>query len=496
MTVIEQRGQTTTTSSAPTNAPARAPLRINLFLKYVALVVAVVLIALLTNGAFDVWFSYQEYKGSLIRIQREQAEAAAAKIGQFIHEIEAQVGWTTQLPWSASTLEQRRFDASRLLRQVPAITELSQIDATGHEQLRVSRLAMDVVGSETDYSHDPKFTEAVAHKVYYGPVYFRRESEPYMTLSLAGTHPKRRRVGCGGEPQADLGRGLADQGRRARPRVCRRRPRAADRPPGHQPGLAQHRPVSARPGAGSTRASRRQESEQVQEADDIQTRRCSPRMRRSRRSAGSCSSSCRSKKPMRRFMRPSAFGHDPARRFAARPRRRPRPGTQDGRADPGAARRRGTDRRGDLGQRISIRTGDELEGLADQFNDMAGQLQESYADLERKVEDRTEQLAQSVEELRALGEVRQAVNSTLDLKTVLDTIVTKATQLSGTEAGAIYVLTRAARISVTCHLRHERRTDRRDGKTAATISDAVGRCRRAEPEQIPICGTASARSTR
>jgi hypothetical protein len=38
-----------------------------------------------------------------------------------------------------------------------------------------------------DYSHDPKFTEAVAKKVYYGPVYFRRKFEPYMTLSLAGT---------------------------------------------------------------------------------------------------------------------------------------------------------------------------------------------------------------------------------------------------------------------------------------------------------------------
>ena len=74
----------------------------------------------------------------------------------------------------------------RLLRQVPAITELSQLDATGQEQLRVSRLAMDVVGSEHDFSKDPKFTEAVAHKVYYGPVYFRRESEPYMTLALAG----------------------------------------------------------------------------------------------------------------------------------------------------------------------------------------------------------------------------------------------------------------------------------------------------------------------
>ena len=51
----------------------------------------------------------------------------------------------------------------------------------------MSRLAMDVVDSGLDLSKDPKFTEAVAHKVYYGPVYFRRESEPYMTLSLAGT---------------------------------------------------------------------------------------------------------------------------------------------------------------------------------------------------------------------------------------------------------------------------------------------------------------------
>ena len=46
---------------------------------------------------------------------------------------------------------------------------------------------MEVVGSGNDMSKEPAFTEAVAHKVYYGPVYFRRESEPYMTLSLAGT---------------------------------------------------------------------------------------------------------------------------------------------------------------------------------------------------------------------------------------------------------------------------------------------------------------------
>src|SRR5438128_5628378 len=158
-----------------------------LFRKYVALFLAVVCVALLTSGLSEIWFSYQEHKASLIRIQREQAEAAAAKIGQFIKEIESQIGWTTQLPWSAGTLEQRRFDGLRLLRQVPAITELAQLDATGHEQLRVSRLAMDVVGSQADFSKDPKFIDALAHKVYYGPVYFRRESEPYMTVALAGT---------------------------------------------------------------------------------------------------------------------------------------------------------------------------------------------------------------------------------------------------------------------------------------------------------------------
>ena len=115
-----------------------AHIRSRLFRKYVLLFVAVVSIVLIANGLFEIFFSYQEHKESQTRIQREQAEAAAAKIGQFIKEIEGQIGWTTQLPWTASAIEQRRFDALRLLRQVPAITELSQLNSTGKEQLRVS----------------------------------------------------------------------------------------------------------------------------------------------------------------------------------------------------------------------------------------------------------------------------------------------------------------------------------------------------------------------
>ena len=120
------------------------------------------------------------------RILRMQAEAIAAKIGQFVEEIERQMGWVTQLPWRPTSIDAWRFDAIRLLRQVPAITEIAQLDSTGREQALVSRITADVIGRQTDYSQHPKFVEAMASTHYYGPLYFRRESEPYMTIAIAG----------------------------------------------------------------------------------------------------------------------------------------------------------------------------------------------------------------------------------------------------------------------------------------------------------------------
>ena len=96
--------------------------------RYIVLFLAVVFVVLLANSLLEIGFFYRDHNSLLIRAQREQAEAAAAKIGQFIREIESQLGWTTQLPWSTGTIDQRRFDASRLLRQVQAITEFTQLD--------------------------------------------------------------------------------------------------------------------------------------------------------------------------------------------------------------------------------------------------------------------------------------------------------------------------------------------------------------------------------
>src|SRR5260370_10931269 len=127
-------------------AATAAKVRGKLFRKYVALFVAVVCVALLTSGLSEVWFSYQEHRAALIRIQREQAEAAAAKIGQFIKEIESQIGWTTQLPWSAGTLEQRRFDGLPLLRHVPALTAIPPLDATRPPRPPGSPPSPDLVG--------------------------------------------------------------------------------------------------------------------------------------------------------------------------------------------------------------------------------------------------------------------------------------------------------------------------------------------------------------
>jgi len=428
--------------AAPALTPSGTKVRSRLFTKYVALFVAVVGVALLSNGIFEVFFYYREHKAALIRIQHEQAEAAAAKIGQFIKEIESQLGWTTQLPWSAGSIEQRRFDALRLLRQVPAITELAQVDSTGKERLRVSRLAMDVVDSGLDLSKDPKFTEAVARKVYYGPVYFRRESEPYMTLSLAGT---RKDAGVSiAEVNLKLIWDVVSQikvGERGHAYVV-----------GAQGRLIAHPDISlvlrntdmskllqvqaarvggAGGGSDSLEGTRNIQGQEVLTASapiaplgwtmfvELPVEEAYASLYAALQRLGIV------------LLGASIFavlaGIFLARRMVG----------------PIQALRAGAERigSGDFAQRISIKTGDELEGLANQFNDMGARLQESYADLENKVEQRTAELSESLQFQTATSEVLKVISSSPDsLQPVLDGIVSTARELCGTDTSTIFLL--------------------------------------------------------
>jgi hypothetical protein len=93
------------------------------------------------------------------------------------------VRWTTQVAFDdlSAAREQREIDYLRLLRNVPAVAEILHLDASGKEQLRVSRLALDAIGSHEDYSQSPKFILARA-----GPV--RRTSAPCISeTSLSPT---------------------------------------------------------------------------------------------------------------------------------------------------------------------------------------------------------------------------------------------------------------------------------------------------------------------
>ena len=428
--------------AAPALTPSGTKVRSRLFTKYVALFVAVVGVALLSNGIFEVFFYYREHKAALIRIQHEQAEAAAAKIGQFIKEIESQLGWTTQLPWSAGSIEQRRFDALRLLRQVPAITELAQVDSTGKERLRVSRLAMDVVDSGLDLSKDPKFTEAVARKVYYGPVYFRRESEPYMTLSLAGT---RKDAGVSiAEVNLKLIWDVVSQikvGERGHAYVVGAQGRLIAHPDIslvlRNTDMSKLLQVQAARGGGAGAGSDSLEGTRNIQGQEVLTASApiAPlgwTMFVELPVEEAYASLYAALQRLGIVLLGASIFAVLAGIFLARRM-----------VGPIQALRTGAERigSGDFAQRISIKTGDELEGLANQFNDMGARLQESYADLENKVEQRTAELSESLQFQTATSEVLKVISSSPDsLQPVLDGIVSTARELCGTDTSTIFLL--------------------------------------------------------
>ncbi len=436
--------------SSPTPLLSGRP-RGRIFRRYVIIFVGVVCGVLLASSLVAMYFGYQESRRGIFLIQQGKAQAAALRIEQFVKDIEGQLWWTANAPWTASKagLDQRRFDFLKLQQRVPAITELRQLDQTGREQLRVSRVEVDVVGSRADLSRDPKFTEARTGKTYFGPVYFRGDSEPYMSIAMAADDPEHGvtvaevnlkfvwdvvsliRIGRAGYAYVvdghgtlvahpDIGLVLKKTSLRGLPQVARGLP---PRPVGDiASGIGQD--VSGRRTLSSsvvlsflgspvpalalfwTVFAEQPLSEAFEPLYAVIYRTLGLLL------AGLVFSVVASLVLAQRMVRPIHVLQSGATRIAS----------------------------GALDHRVDIRTGDEIEALAEEFNSMAHQLQDSYAGLERKVEERTRELSESLAQQTATGEVLRIIStSPTSTEPVFHAILANATRLCDANIGMVLV---------------------------------------------------------
>jgi adenylate cyclase len=157
-----------------------------LFAKYFAMFFAAVVLPLLANGASEAWFGYRDRIASINHLLHVESNAAAGKIQTFIDGINGQLSWTVRLQWGDGVDSSHRFETVRLMRQVPAISELTLVDGNGIERIRISRLQPDVAGSGLDRSQEASVIGARSSGVWYGPVMLKEGSEPYVLIAVAG----------------------------------------------------------------------------------------------------------------------------------------------------------------------------------------------------------------------------------------------------------------------------------------------------------------------
>ena len=405
-----------------------SPMRGRLFRKYLLLILSLVSGALLASGALSLYFSYQENKAALAAVQQEKAVAAASRIEQYMRQIEQQLAFASLPQLDAAELEVRRVEFLKLLRQAPEVTDVALIGPDGRERIAVSRLGMDAIGSGKDRSQEPAFTKARRGKPWFGPVYFRKETEPYMTIAIRSSDGgpvtvgdvnlkfiwdvvSRIKVGDKGKAYVvdasgylvadpDIGLVLRKTDLSGLPHVKAALGGAIPVEPAIESVDLAGKPVLTAVAPISTLGWEVFVEQPVAEVY-----------------AKLNASILRTGLLLLAGLVISALGALVLARGMVRPIRT----LQEGAQRIGA---------GQLDHAIDVRTGDELEALAGQFNHMTAQLRESYAGLERKVEERTGALKTALEQQTAISEILRVISaSPTDVQPVLEVVAERAARL-------------------------------------------------------------------
>jgi signal transduction histidine kinase len=400
-----------------------------LFRKYFLLILALVCGALLISGAIGLYFSYQENKIALSSVQREKAIGAATRIEEFIRQIELQVSFAALPQLGPEGTDQRYIEFLKMQRLVPAVTDTAQIDAKGRELLVVSRLGMNVVRSLRDRSAEPAFKAATPERPWFGPVTFRKETEPYMAIAVrakgaagevtvADVNLKfiwdvvsRIKIGKKGKAYVvdatghlvadpDIGLVLRKTDLSRLPQVQFALGKGAD----DSFALTAYDPMGGSVLTAYASIESLGWKVFVEQSFDEVFETLNAAILRSVLliAAGLLISALVALWLARSMVHPIRVLQDGAQRIGA----------------------------GDLSQRIEVRTGDELQTLAEQFNRMSAQLRESYAELESKVVSRTAELQETLDQQTATSDILRVISSSpTDVQPVFEAIARSGLRL-------------------------------------------------------------------
>jgi signal transduction histidine kinase len=401
---------------------------------------------LITSGLVEIYYRYEESREQLALVQHEIAAGAAFKIERFVQEIHNTLKGATrsrEIAPKGLTLE-FRFELEKLLLIAPAVTEALALDEKGTIRVQASRLRTVLPDANKDLTAAPSFKQAIQGKSYFGSVHFVRGSEPYMTIAV----PIERFAGdVIGVLQAEVNlKYIGDVvssitvGKAGYAYAVTRTGELIAHPDIslvlQRSNVAKLDPVKAafqsNPGPPLPNAII---------ADNLQGKKVL-----------SSSALIPSLDWAVILERPVQEAYEPlyasmtrtsalllvglgmavlASLFVARRVVRPVRILREG------VERIGT---GDLGYRLDLKTGDEIEVLAAEFNKMTTQLQESYANLEQKVEERTRELTESLEQQTATGEILGVIASShSDLQPVYDTILGNITRLCESNIAALFL---------------------------------------------------------
>ena len=393
---------------------------------------------MILSGLTEIYFRSYETREHIGVLQGETANAALAKIAQYILTIEGQMRSTSLSQQIAERgfAPANKFELMKLLYVAPAITEVAVLDRDGAPRLHVSRFRAILPDEETDYSKSAAFLQARQGATFFGPVYFVRGSEPYSTMavpieefpgSVIGVLQAEANLSYIWDIVRDIQVGKAGYAY-----IVARS--GSDRPSEYQYGLTKTQGRSLEQVKSALRP-----APNIQKPESIVTEGLN----------GEEVLSSYAYLPNLDWAviveRPLAEAYEPlyasllrtytlvtiglgiallATVYVARRVVRPL-----------EALRRGVGKigKGDLNHHLEIKTGDDIEVLAEQFNKMVDEIKNSYQSLEDKVQQRTR-------ELSALFDVAATATQSLDLNPILQEVAEKITDVFGLDSTRIYLL--------------------------------------------------------